>query len=138
MSVKEKCIQQKCHHPLQGNQLQREAWCQPLSVCSKMITCPYGCNMPTPEKTFPKAGFRFVVPPANLQSQKKKNNIHKTSRVHHKIRSSREFPRVIVLSFVSHNQHRGVFQAALHMFPGRTTSHTATFIITPERKEEIQ
>ena len=83
-----------------------------------------------------KAGFLFAAPSANLQNQKEKNNTQETSRVHYKIQASREFPRVIVLSFVSHDQHWGVFQAAFHMFLGRTTSHTTAFIITPatERK----
>lgn len=38
---------------------------------------------------------------------------------------------MIMLTFISNNQHRGIFQAPLHMFPSRAASHAATFIITP-------
>lgn len=41
------------------------------------------------------------------------------------------YPWVVMFTFISNNQHGWFFQAPFYMLPCRTTSHAATFIISP-------
>jgi hypothetical protein len=44
---------------------------------------------------------------------------------------------VVVLAFIGNNEHGRLFQAPLNMLPCRTTSHAATFVVSPAQVQKL-